>query len=644
MPMQLLGLVSLLYFGHARRVWLKDRSILQKGMERASGDPFLVEGRTQQHDNSWNLSSNDVPSKVEDDAGAGWRQRWISLLQGPEDAAAFIPPTQARQREVARSLHLLRSGLRAATTSMLEKQPMWEDANSMHFNHRFDSGEVNVVDAFAKQEEDLLGYLTQEANIRGRERLEVGCLLLPGKHGWKHQPTRNFADRLAVWCNCLVFVPDVKQSSMPDQVASDVRTAIAYMRGDHRIRVMGIVGVGRAADRLVELSYSPLFKAFGAAIAICPTMTPKLKRGFPPWLAIFDSKSQQADAWDGEIGVLNEELEAAPRMREITVIDAQAKDVGMVALPSPLSFSAIKKMKVAELRSHLQDMQLPTSGLKEELVQRLSAAALGSEDVEKLEKESEREDLRREAEIEGTTREKELEDMRLQRLEQRKEKESENNLVVRIDGLFGWEDDMPPDETAETYVANVPVEVPKASPLELTEGKAALKRVKSKRRWSMGDALIAEAAEFDDGSDTEGSAEQDDEETDSRSIEEASSGNIQETSSGVDEKAGGGSIEETSSGVNETIGVDELEDLKHLHSDYFSRDEDSRAGPPITALESAMMLTESWLSAHVWRETEQDFWEDEGDEKKEKEDADDEARMTKVTKSQKDSKSRMPNR
>ena len=114
---------------------------------------------------------------------------------------------------------------------------------------------------------DFSAYLVREEPREGGSySAGAGVLLLPDAAGWKHARTRRLADRLAVFCSCLVLVPDLHrgaagwegpaagtafdawQSGLPPaRLASDARECAVHMRADLRVERMGLVGLGLRA-------------------------------------------------------------------------------------------------------------------------------------------------------------------------------------------------------------------------------------------------------------------------------------------------------------------------------------------------------------------------------------------------------------
>jgi hypothetical protein len=114
-------------------------------------------------------------------------------------------------------------------------------------------------------DDGLKAYLVREEPREGGSySAGHGVLLLPDASGWRSSRTRRLADRLAVFCSCLVLLPDLQRGQggwdgpataggefeswlsglPPGRIASDLRECTVYMRADLRVRRMGLVGIG----------------------------------------------------------------------------------------------------------------------------------------------------------------------------------------------------------------------------------------------------------------------------------------------------------------------------------------------------------------------------------------------------------------
>ncbi|KAL1526610.1 hypothetical protein AB1Y20_015314 [Prymnesium parvum] len=237
----------------------------------------------------------------------------------------------------------------------------------------------------------LAAYLTEEQ--RDEARPSRACLLLPGASGWRHPPTRRLADRLAVFCSCLVLVPDlwraaapsppcVPQSSEeyagslgslpPERVAADVRASTIYLRADHRVGPVALVGVRLGGAHVLEQMGGP--GGYAAAAVLCPSVLPRFAAESPPLLAIFDSggeQDSQAREASAALAAFVEnrrkalEAERVLELEEVTREGDGAPPGRSGAAPSK---SALRRWRVADLRQRLQELGLPTKGLKQELV------------------------------------------------------------------------------------------------------------------------------------------------------------------------------------------------------------------------------------------------------------------------------------
>lgn len=135
--------------------------------------------------------------------------------------------------------------------------------------------EVEVAD-------DLSAYLTEEAapTDAERERPSRAVVLLPGRRGWKCAHTRRLADRIAVFCLALVLVPDVHRGGAPlpagqsppaVRIAADARSSVLYLRADHRVRALALLGGGDGGASHVLAAFAANAPALGAAagVALC---------------------------------------------------------------------------------------------------------------------------------------------------------------------------------------------------------------------------------------------------------------------------------------------------------------------------------------------------------------------------------------
>ena len=156
----------------------------------------------------------------------------------------------------------------------------------MRLAYEFHSREVTIDDT---QLFPLHGYLTEEVRRSEDEpRTTRALLLIPDAAGWRHPPVRRLADRLAVFCSCLVLVPDLLRGSeswapdavragpdysswlssvSPSSVASGVRESIVYLRADERASRLALLGSGFGGNLALEHAVLP--DIYSAAVVRC---------------------------------------------------------------------------------------------------------------------------------------------------------------------------------------------------------------------------------------------------------------------------------------------------------------------------------------------------------------------------------------
>jgi len=248
-----------------------------------------------------------------------------------------------------------------------ERGDLEEGVEDLRLSYEFESREVEIT-------EDLAGYLTEEKQ-EGKPRPTRACVLLPGAAGWRDEAVRRLADRLALFCQCMVLAPDLRR---PD-IAKDVYDATVYLRADHRVKPIALVGVSSGANHVLELQRTmPAASTFAAAVALCPSG--RLEKAVAPLLVLLDHGPQQ-DALAGE-------LEAALKVNPSPLRTTPLRTMAEASTGRPeadasketkktttaLSHGAPSRMRVAELREQLAARQLDTAGRKPELVARLLEA------------------------------------------------------------------------------------------------------------------------------------------------------------------------------------------------------------------------------------------------------------------------------
>lgn len=193
----------------------------------------------------------------------------------------------------------------------------------------------------------LCGYLTEEVR-EGKPRPERACLLLPGAAGWKHPPTRRLADRIAVFCSCLVLIPDLlrtgdpwpseqpqvgdafaswRSSYPPNRIASDVRTSTIFLRADHRVAPVALLGTALGGGHVLDELDSP--NTYVGAAVLCPRALPRFTSSCAPLLVIFDCGAEQdaqALAANAELSLFLQKQKAAEQAESILEFEAEVDD------------------------------------------------------------------------------------------------------------------------------------------------------------------------------------------------------------------------------------------------------------------------------------------------------------------------------
>lgn len=289
---------------------------------------------------------------------------------------------------------------------------------SLQRDYEFVSQEVEIP--IEGSDATASAYLTEEVPRKGAQRPSRAVLLLPGAHGFAAERTRRLADRLALFCFAMVLVPDVLQGGQPwpssrqlprgsggseelaawasgslppKRVSSLVRSATVYLRADHRVETVALVGAGLGGNlvlRALAEGGPPLRAAAG--VALCP-LKPRLDelRGLSaPVLLLFDRSTSSDDAATDETRdalALPPNLSAAPvaspfpvssssaaASSSSSVFSASATETEVVVATNvevPATVSALRRMRVGELRDLAAELGLPTHGTKPDLVERL---------------------------------------------------------------------------------------------------------------------------------------------------------------------------------------------------------------------------------------------------------------------------------
>ena len=193
------------------------------------------------------------------------------------------------------------------------------DPSSTYSEETHVSREVTDID----DEKSLSAYLTEAASPPDAERPPPSraVLLLPGARGWRDARTRRLADRIALYCLALVCIPDIHRGGAPmplgqspptERVQSDVRSASLYLRADHRVGALALLGADSGGDSFILNSLAADAPAIGAAagVALCCGATtasdkrranelaalPQEDSNAAPLLLLFDKTGEGDDA------------------------------------------------------------------------------------------------------------------------------------------------------------------------------------------------------------------------------------------------------------------------------------------------------------------------------------------------------------
>ena len=277
-------------------------------------------------------------------------------------------------------VHAVPSYLRAAAPPLLRAR------SELH------SREVKVegINGLDDSDDFLEGYLTEEAvpDDSARERPSRALVLLPGANGWRCGRTRRLADRLAIFCLCLVLVPDLHRGSAPypvgqsppaSRVAEDVRSSAIYLRADHRVGALALIGAGLGGASLMMRALSEDAPAVGAAAGValcCPSpgvrpdelaaLPPSATASSVPLLLLFDRTSERDDA---AAASARASLGLSDGDGDGDGADAPVVIEGAAATAEPAW--RLAKLRVAELRERLADLGASVEGRKAALIERL---------------------------------------------------------------------------------------------------------------------------------------------------------------------------------------------------------------------------------------------------------------------------------
>ena len=249
----------------------------------------------------------------------------------------------------------------------------------------------------------LTAYITEEQPREDGEPVNRALILLPDASGWQDVQTRRLADRLAIFCSCVVLVPDLLRGEAactqaqddeayaswlsglpPERVDQDVRDCVVVLRADRRIRgPVTMLGLGLGGGQAVRANAG--LELAGTAL-ICPRHYERatLAATKAPTLALFDGDAQALDeARDALLGP-----GAAPSTGEASLSTLRVPElragqhvrsgpIGRDALPQdgrPASrHVCLTGLLVALSQERLAAQGLPTKGRKAELLERLQS-------------------------------------------------------------------------------------------------------------------------------------------------------------------------------------------------------------------------------------------------------------------------------
>jgi hypothetical protein len=207
--------------------------------------------------------------------------------------------------------------------------------------------------------------------MEGLARPRRSVVLLPGSRGFNCPRTRSLADRIAVFCFALVLVPDLLRGEEPwpegqtpqQRIAADLRTSAIYLRADHRIGPIALLGTGLGGSLVLRAlaaeGSSPLAIGAAGGVALCPPRPRRdeLEALHAPTLLLFDRATTSDD-------------EAARIARERLGLQQQTDE------PPQESLAQLRRLRVADLRARLAGYGLSTEGRKAELIERLQTASV----------------------------------------------------------------------------------------------------------------------------------------------------------------------------------------------------------------------------------------------------------------------------
>ena len=205
----------------------------------------------------------------------------------------------------------------------------------------------------------LTAYVTQEQPREDGERVDRALILLSDASGWQDVQTRRLADRLAIFCSCVVLVPDLLRGEAactqaqddeayaswlsalpPERVDRDVRDCVVMLRADRRIRgPLAMLGLGLGGGQAVRANAG--LELAGTAL-ICPRHYERatLAAAKAPTIALFDGDARALDeARDALLGPGAAPSTGEPPLSTLRVPELRASQhvrsgpIGHLALP-----------------------------------------------------------------------------------------------------------------------------------------------------------------------------------------------------------------------------------------------------------------------------------------------------------------------
>ena len=328
-------------------------------------------------------------------APGGWREVGeggdeTNMCLCPQKVRAFCPKCLCFRLLLFATLPKLIRWLRLFQNSSMRRplfDPFWADKYPLLAH------EIKIAQ---EKKDQINAYITQEDPqvFKRHQKCDSAVILLPDADGWKSKKIRNLADRLAVLCATIVLVPDLLRGQPnwngtasidgfdtwmsglpPKRVLQDVRESSVFLRADHRVSQIGIVGVGMGGSQALRVASADIAIMATSVIAWCPMrLAPGELRPKIPTMCILGSHSTSKGMDQFSIcdGALFGDHSSKP-----PVYDSSISSRGKLKRregQKDATLTSLRKLRVEELRQQLVDLGLSSSGLKSELVERLHAA------------------------------------------------------------------------------------------------------------------------------------------------------------------------------------------------------------------------------------------------------------------------------